>query len=56
MQIVLIIKNSSYVRPFSINRGSSVACIFSDGLENHPLLPKDPPLKRRNKRQLIIPK
>ncbi len=56
MQLVLIIKNGGYLKPFSIHRGSSVACTFSDALENHPFFPKQTLKKKRNKRQLTIPK
>jgi hypothetical protein len=56
MELVLIIKNSSYINPFSINRGSSVACTLSDTLESYPLLPRKTLRKRHNKRQLSVPK
>ena len=56
MELVLIIKNSSYANPYSINPGSSVACTFDEGLESHPLLPRETVRKRRRRKQAAIPK
>ena len=49
MQLILIIRNNSYIQPFTINKDSTVACTFSDALENHPLLLGQRREKRRKK-------
>ena len=49
MQLILIIRNNSYIQPFTINQDSSVACTFSDALENHPLLHEQFRQKQRKK-------
>jgi hypothetical protein len=56
MQLVLIIKHGGYLKPFSIHKGSSVACTFADALENHPFFPKQPLKNKRNKRQISTTK
>jgi len=56
MQLVLFIKSNRYNRPFSIDTGSAVTCVFYDGLEKTRLLNRKARKKKQKKPQDTIPK